>query len=276
MGWREDPRVSGPWRDSSDDPADRDYPTSYTPAPRTAGHRPGYGGFAARPPAGGRSRPPALGRHTGARRRDVPRRAPQVVLEPAAAPAAPLGFSQRMRAAARNHTGAAALTAAAVVGTGVGVGMFGFAPFASPTATPPSANAAMPAAPPVVAMAGSATPVQHHARHTHPSYLGRHRKAEPRPATRTTPQISGSAAGAAATASAPTPQGAGSGSSTPAASSAPAPTVSSTPKSSTGGSGSQTGPGSGSASGSGHSSGGHSGNGGLLSGVTGLLGGLGL
>jgi hypothetical protein len=284
MRWREELRRSGPWRDYSDDPADMDYPTSYASAPRAAGDQPGYiGGFAPRPLAGQQQPlPVAPGRHAAARQRGAPRRDPRVLFQAPAAAAAP-GFGQRMRAAARNHTGAAALTAAAVVGTGVGAGMFGFAPFATPPTTPAGVNAAMPAAaPPVLAMTGSATSVQHHAGHSHPGYLGKHRKSERRPAAHTTHDLAGSAVGAGYGAGtptpAPTPQNTGSGGSAPAGSSARAPqaSASSTPRApSGGGSGSSTGGGSG--TGSGHSGGsGHGGSGGLLGGVTGLLGGLGL
>jgi hypothetical protein len=272
--WLGERRGSGPWRDYPDDPANMDYPTSSAPAPRPDGYRPGYrGGYAARPPAGQPPWPPAPGRHAAARRRGI---APELV-QPAAVAAAP-GFGQRMRSAARNHTGAAALTAAALVGTGVGVGMFGFAPFSPPSGTPAGATAAMPAAaPPVVSMAGSATPVQHHT-----GYLGKHRKAEPRPPAHATHQLSGSAGGAAAAAPpAAHPQSTGGGGSAPAGSSGAAPSphssASSTPRASRGGgSGSQTGTGSGGGTGRGHSGGEHSGSGSLVGGLTGLLGGLGL
>jgi hypothetical protein len=82
------------------------------------------------------------------------------------------GLAERMWSSTRNRAGAAALTAAAVVGTGVSAGMLGFVPFTPPAATPSGAAAPTSAAVPALSsVRGNGAPVQHHA-----EYVGKHRK----------------------------------------------------------------------------------------------------
>lgn len=264
---RENPGQVGEWPDYFDDVVDVICPPAYRRDPRD-----GYAtGLSAAPGA----RDGAPGRH--AARHGKPRRNSANLL-PLAASAGPAGRagraqrSERARGGTRHHAGAAALTAAAFVGTGVGAGMFGLGTFTPPAAAPPAVTTAVPVAGTVP---GSGASGQHHA-----GYLGRHRKPVPA-GLGAHPQTSTAAARTAAAAPPAPPSSAAGGSHHPAtSSSAPgagqrpapvSPSPSSTPRSS-GSTGTSTGTGTGGR----HASGGQGVVGGLVGDVTGLLGGLGL
>jgi hypothetical protein len=186
-----------------------------------------------------------------------------------------------------NRTGVAALTAAAVVGTGVGAGVLGVVPFMAPTPTSPGVTAAVhaPAAPSAPVSGASA---QHHG-----DYVGKHRKAAAAPSS--SPAHMGAQAGtspagsapSAATTYAPTSpssaaasaSGSHSGATSSSASTASQPTApqSSSSPAPQGGSGTGTGTSTSTSTGTssgGSGSGGQGVVGGLVGGVTGLVGGL--
>jgi hypothetical protein len=255
---------AGDWPDYFEDVVDVIVPPACRRDPRN-----GYAtGLSARPGA----LPDVPGRHTA--RHGKPRRSPENLLPPLAGSAGPRERAERARGGTRHHAGvAAALTAAAFVGTGVGAGMFGAGTF-TPSAAPPDA---VTTAVPVAGTLPGGAPAQHHA-----GYAGKHRKPVPAGLAAAHPQTS-AAAGRPAAAPAPSasPSPAASGSQSPAGSSSgsgpgqsPAPvspSPSSTPRNPA-----SPAPSSGSGSGGRHSSGGQGLVGGLVGSVTGLLGGLGL
>ncbi len=170
----------------------------------------------------------------------------------------------RPRPGSVNRAGAAALTAVAVMGTGVSAGVFGIVPFLSPAATAPHVTARAAAAGPLArTVSGRAAPVRHHA-----EYTGRHRR--PAPAG---PAASSPSAAAPAQAAPPSPAGAHAAGAPAAGGSPPGSQASQRPASPprTGGS---TGTSTGTGTGTGQRSAGHGLVGGLLGGVTGLVGGL--
>lgn len=247
--WGDDPTVANDWRGYFDDVVDVICPDAQSRGPRY--------GYGAEPRADQETRDG--GRHVA---RHV-----------------------KGRRGSGNRTGVAALTAAAVVGTGVGAGVLGVVPFMAPTPTSPGVTASVhaPAAPSAPVSGASA---QHHG-----GYVGKHRK--PATAPSSSPAQVGAPAGTSPAASAPssattyaptspssaaaTATGshqAGSSSSASTASQ-PASAHSSSPAPA-GGSGTSTPAGTSTSTGtsSGSGSGGQGVVGGLVGGVTGLVGGL--
>jgi hypothetical protein len=252
--WRDDPR-QGDWRGYFDDVVDVICPDAQSRGPRY-----GYG-------AGPRADQDARegGRHVA--RHGKGRRGPG------------------------NRNGVAALTAAAVVGTGVGAGVLGVVPFMAPTTTSPGVTTSAHA--PAGSALGSGASAQHHT-----GYVGKHRKAASSAPAHLGTQTGSSPAGSAPSsglAYAPTSPSSAAGSAAAShqggtsSSSASSSAQHTSPQSSSpapqGGSG--TGTGSGTPASTGTSTGGGSGStssatssggqglvGGVVGGVTGLVGGL--
>jgi hypothetical protein len=172
----------------------------------------------------------------------------------------------RSRRGSVNRAGAAALTAVAVVGTGVSAGVFGIVPFLTPAATAHHVTSPVAAAGPRArTVSGPAAPVRLHA-----AYSGKHRKPVPAAAAASSPSAvvapaqaapSSPAGGQAAGAHAAGASQSGSGTS---------PRTSVPPRS--GGTGASTGTSTG--TGGGQRSAGSGLVGGLVGGVTGLVNGL--
>jgi hypothetical protein len=256
--WRDDPR-QGDWRGYFDDVVDVICPDAQSRGPRY-----GYG----------------AGPRADAEARDGVRHA------------ARHGKGRRI---AGNRNGVAALTAAAVVGTGVSAGVLGVVPFMTPTTTSPGVTSSV-HAPAAAAAPGSGAAAQHHT-----GYVGKHRQAAAAPSsapahlgtqTGTSPAGSAPSSGlsyaptssssAAGTATASHQGGTSSSASTStAARTTPPPSSSPAPK---GGTGTTTSTSSGTPAGTGTTSGGSTSSpstssggglvGGLVGGVTGLVGGL--
>lgn len=170
----------------------------------------------------------------------------------------------RPRRGSANRAGAAALTAVAVVGTGVSAGVFGIVPFLSPAATAPHVTGPASAAEPLArSVSGPAAPVEHHA-----GYTGRHRKPLPAAAVASSP----SAVVAPAQAAPSSPAGGHAGGAHAAGASPSGPGAGQRPLSPPRSSGGSTAAGTG--TGGGQRSGGHGLVGGLVGGVTGLVSGL--
>jgi hypothetical protein len=140
--WRDDPR-QGDWRGYFDDVVDLVCPDT-----QSRGQRYGY---SAEPHAGREVR--SGGRHVDRHAKRRP------------------GGSGHRNGGSGHRNGVAALTAAAVVGTGVGAGVLGVVPFMAPAATSPgvTTSAHAPAAP---SRSASGASVQHQT-----GYVGKHRKA---------------------------------------------------------------------------------------------------
>jgi hypothetical protein len=166
----------------------------------------------------------------------------------------------RHRPGSVNRAGAAALTAVAVVGTGVSAGVFGIVPFLSPAASAPHVMVRA-AAPDSLARAlsGHAAPVRHHA-----EYTGKHRKPAPAGPAAWSPSAVAPAQAAPAS-----PAGAHAAGAPAAGGPPPAPAASQQPASPP-----RTGGGTGTSTGAGHHGAGHGLVGGLEGGATGLLNGL--
>jgi hypothetical protein len=250
--WDDDPGQADNWRGYFDDVVDVICPDAHSRGPRY-----GYGA-GPRPAQEGRTG----GRHVA--RHGKGRRGPG------------------------NRTGVAALTAAAVVGTGVGAGVLGVVPFMPPTATSPGVTAAVHA----TATAGTGALAQ-----PHTGYMGKHRKPDTASPAHLGAQAGTSRAGSA-------PAGFAYGPASPASSagpagfyqagtsSAPAPAASQQPSpqspsssaphgsgTGTGSTGTGSGAGGASSTGGGNSGGGSGSGGqglvgGVVGGVTGLVGGL--
>lgn len=133
--WRDDPR-QGDWRAYFGDVVDLVCPDAESRGPRY--------GYSAEPHAGREVR--GGGRHADR-------------------------HGKRRRGGSGNRNGVAALTAAAVVGTGVGAGVLGVVPFMAPAATSPGVTTST-HAPPAPSRSASGASVQHQT-----GYVGKHRKA---------------------------------------------------------------------------------------------------
>jgi hypothetical protein len=265
---RSDTGQAGEWPDYFDDVVEVTSPPAYRRDSRY-----GYAtGLSADPGARGG----AAGRH--AARPGRPRGNSQNLLPPLTGAASAPDRAERGARGTRSHAGVVALTAAAFVGTGIGAGVVGFAPSAHHAALP--AVAAVPVAGTVP---GSGSSVQHH-----PGYLGKHRRpaqaglaAHPRtsaaaarsaaPAPMASPSSAAAPAGGSRQPASPSSGGTGSAPGTGQRPAPVSPSPSSTPRSPA-----SSGTPAGSGTGGRHASGGQGLVGGLVGGVTGLLGSLGL